>query len=138
MKYFTLDELLKTQSGRNIAEQFNPPAKVVANLESLVKNILDPLREAYGKPIQITSGYRCERLNKIVKGAKTSQHLTGQAADIRAVDGNNKALFELCKSLPYDQLIWEYGTKTNPSWVHVSYSPRNRKQILFIPKNLQT
>ena len=141
MKHFTLAELLETQTGRrhNITEQFNPSALIVDNLEALVSNILDPLREAYGKPIKISSGYRSPRVNSIVGGAKTSQHLTGQAADIQAVDGNNKSLFDLIQKLqlPYDQLIWEYGTKTNPSWVHVSFSPRHRKQILFIPKNLQ-
>jgi len=140
MKYFTLDELLESQTARRrkITEQFNPSDKVISNLNELVENILDPLREAYGKPIKISSGYRSQRLNTIIGGAVNSQHLLGQAADIQALDGRNNVLFEMIKAhnLPFDQLIWEYGTKTNPAWVHVSYGPRNRKEILYIPKSL--
>jgi hypothetical protein len=136
MKYFTLSELLESQAARrkNITEQFNPSGEVVLALNNLVDNILDPLRESYGKPIRISSGYRCKRVNAAVGGASTSQHLLGQAADIQAADGLNMPLFEFIKEmdLPFDQLIWEYGTKTNPAWVHVSYGPRNRRQILFI------
>jgi uncharacterized protein YcbK (DUF882 family) len=136
MKYFTLAELLESQAARrkNITEQFNPPGEVVLALNNLVDNILDPLRESYGKPIRISSGYRCKRVNAAVGGASTSQHLLGQAADIQAADGLNMPLFEFIKemNLPFDQLLWEYGTKTNPAWVHVSFGPRNRKQILYI------
>ena len=81
----------------------------------------------------MTSGYRCGRLNKAVGGAAKSQHMYGQAADIRTVSdkpSDNKKLFDLIRELklPYDQLIDEY----NYNWVHVSYSSRNRRQILHI------
>ena len=133
MKYFTLNELIKSDSAKRSKINNTPTKQEEKNLIALINNVLDPLREAYGKPIIVTSGYRCERLNKLVNGSKTSQHLYGFAADIRTVEDTieeNKKLFDLVQklNLPYDQLIDEY----NYDWVHVSYSPRNRKQILHI------
>ena len=133
MKYFTIKELTKSDVAKRNKINNTPTMQEEANLVALVENILDPLREVYGKPIIVTSGFRCERLNKLVKGSKTSQHRFGQAADIRTVEDTieeNKKLFDLVQklNLPYDQLIDEY----NYDWVHVSYSPRNRKQILHI------
>lgn len=133
MKYFTLNELIKSDAAKRSKINNTPNKQEENNLIALVENILDPLREAYGKPIIVTSGFRCERLNKLVNGSKTSQHRTGQAADIRTVEDTveeNKKLFDLVQelNLPFDQLIDEY----NYDWVHVSYSPRNRKQILHI------
>ena len=133
MKYFTLNELIKSDAAKRSKINNTPNKQEENNLIALVENILDPLREAYGKPIIVTSGFRCERLNKLVNGSKTSQHRTGQAADIRTVEDTveeNKKLFDLVQelNLPFDQLIDEY----NFDWVHISYSPRNRKQILHI------
>lgn len=134
MKYFSLKELIKSTIAiaRGI---INVPKKnEEANLIALVDNVLDPLREAYGKPIIVTSGYRSEQLNRMIGGAKTSQHVKGQAVDIRSVEDNyeeNKKLFDLIVelNLPFDQLIDEY----NYDWVHVSYSKdKNRKQLLHI------
>lgn len=134
MKYFNLKELIKCTIAiaRGI---INVPNKnEEANLIALVDNVLDPLREAYGKPIIVTSGYRSEQLNRMLGGAKTSQHVKGQAVDIRSVEDTyeeNKKLFDLIVklNLPFDQLIDEY----NYDWVHVSYSKdKNRKQLLHI------
>ena len=103
-------------------------------MEDLVNNVLDPLREAYGKPIRVTSGYRCEALNKSVAGAKNSDHLKACAADIVGTPNNkaeNRKLFELVQSLglSFRQLIDEY----NYSWVHVSYDKTdNKNQILHL------
>lgn len=132
-KYFTIKELTKSTTATRLKIDNTPSQEIKENLEALVKNILDPLREKYGEPIIITSGYRCEKLNTAVGGAKSSQHRLGQAADIRTVSDkpeNNKKLFDLIVSmkLPYDQVIDEYGY----DWVHVSYSPRHRRQILHI------
>lgn len=133
MKFFTINELTKsdTATRNNISNVPNEQEK--NNLIALVDNILDPLREVYGQPIIVTSGYRCEKLNNLVKGSKTSQHRFGQAADIRSKKGTkeeNKKLFDLIQKLdlPFDQLIDEY----NYDWVHVSHSSKNRKQILHI------
>lgn len=97
----------------------------------LVKHILDPLRERYGKPIHVNSGYRSPALNKAVGGSKTSQHMTGLAADITAGSAvKNKILFSLVQELdlPFDQLIDE----KNFRWIHVSFSSKPRKQILHL------
>lgn len=133
MKYFTLKEMTKSDTAvrRRISNIPNEQEK--QNIYQLVEKILDPLREAYGKPIVVSSGFRCEKLNTAVGGSKTSQHKTGQAADIRSLEDTreeNKKLFDLIKklNLPFDQLINEYDY----DWVHVSYSDRNRKQILVI------
>lgn len=133
MKFFTIKELTKSDVAKRSRINNVPSKQEEQNLIALVDNILDPLREAYGKPIIVTSGFRCERLNKLIKGSKTSQHRLGQAADIRTVEDTkeeNKKLFELVKelNLPFDQLINEYDF----DWIHVSYSPRHRRQILNI------
>ena len=133
MKYFTINELIKSTTAQNKGIKNIPSKEEENNLVALVENVLDPLREAYGKPIIVTSGFRCKALNKAVGGASNSQHLTGEAADIRTQSDtkeDNKKLFDLIQklNLPFDQLINEYDF----NWIHVSYSDRNRKQILTI------
>lgn len=132
-KYFTIAELVKSDTANKKKINNIPTKEIENNLNQLITNILDPLRESWGNPIIVSSGYRCQELNKAVGGAKTSQHTLGQAADIHTklnTKEENKKLFDLIKSLklPFDQLINEYNYK----WVHVSYSPRNRRQILNI------
>lgn len=131
MKYFSINELTKSSTAIRQGINNTPPQDAVVKMTALVDNILDPLREAYGKPIVVDSGYRCAKLNKQVKGSATSQHLTGEAADIRSVSDNpkdNKEIFDLIVKLglPFDQLINEYDY----NWVHVSFSKRNRRQKL--------
>ena len=133
MKYFTLKEMTKSDTAirRRISNIPNEQEK--ENIYQLVEKILDPLRESYGKPIVVSSGFRCEKLNKAVGGSKTSQHKTGQAADIRSLEDTreeNKKLFDLIKelNLPFDQLIDE----KNFRWIHVSFSKNPRKQILHL------
>lgn len=133
MKYFTLSELIKSNTAIKNKIDNTPDENQKQNLIALVENILDPLREAYGKPIIVTSGFRCTKLNKLVGGVSTSQHQTGEAADIRTKEDTvaaNKELFQLIQKLdlPFDQLINEH----NFDWVHVSYSDRNRKQVLKV------
>ena len=130
MKYFTVAELCKSTTADRLGINNRCRKEHVKNLTALVDNVLDPLREWYGKPIMVNSGYRCEELNKAVKGSKTSQHMSGQAADIDTGDRQqNKLLFEyIRKNLSFDQLIDE----SNFAWVHVSYRDdgNNRMQIL--------
>lgn len=129
MKYFTIKELSHSDTALIRGIDNYPTAEAMSNLTKLVSNVLDPLREKYGKPIRVSSGYRSPILNRSVNGATSSQHRTGEAADITAGSKEgNKALFEIIKKeLPYDQLIDE----KNYSWIHVSYREgRNRKQIL--------
>lgn len=131
MKYFTIKELCKSSTATAKGIDNSPNSEIVKNLEQLIDNILDPLRERYGKPITVNSGYRCSELNKAVGGSKTSQHMKGLAADITVGSPKkNKVLFDLIKEmdLPFDQLIDE----NKLSWVHVSYSTTPRKQILYL------
>lgn len=131
MSYFTISELCHstTAVARGISNV--PDADVEANLCLLIENVLDPVRELYGGPIRVNSGYRCLELNTVLKGAKNSQHMTGQAADITTGKvGANKVLFDLIRTsnIPYDQLIDE----SDYSWIHISYSQEPRKQVLHL------
>lgn len=131
MKYFTIKELCKSSTAIQKGIDNTPNSEIVNNLKKLVEYILDPLRERYGKPIHVNSGYRCPALNKAVNGSKTSQHMTGLASDITAGSvAKNKILFNLIQELdlPFDQLIDEKKF----SWVHVSFSEKPRKQILHL------
>lgn len=131
MKYFTIKELCKSFTAIQKRINNTPNSEIVNNLKQLVDFILDPLRERYGKPITVNSGYRCPALNKAVNGSKTSQHVEGLAADITAGSSKeNKILFELIQelNLPFDQLIDEKKF----SWIHVSFSKNPRKQILHL------
>ena len=129
-----MNEMIRSATAKRYGIDNTPTPEIKANLKLLVEKVLDPLREAWGAPIIVDSGYRCGRLNKILKGSSTSQHLLGQAADIRTVSDkpeDNKRLFDLIRKLglPYDQLIDEY----NYNWIHVSYGPRHRRLILHLP-----
>ena len=130
MKYFTIEELCRSTTADRKGIDNRCGCDIEANLTALVDNVLDPLREWYGKLIVVNSGYRCPALNKAVGGTTTSQHMSGQGADIDTGDRQqNKLLFEyIRKNLPYDQLIEE----SNFAWVHVSYRAdgRNRNQVL--------
>ncbi len=129
MKYFTIKEMCSSSTAQAKGIDNTPTAETISNLTELINNVLDPLREMYGKPIRVSSGYRSEQLNRNVNGSKSSQHRLGMAADITTGDViENRKLFQLIQlNLPFDQLIDE----KNFSWVHVSYNPKgNRKQIL--------
>lgn len=126
MKYFTINELTKTSTGiSNI-----PNAEHIANLIYLVENLLDKAREQLGMPITVTSGYRSEAVNKAVGGVATSQHTKGEAVDMICKD--NARLFNVFKTMNFDQLIWEKGNSIQPAWVHVSLKRNgtNRKQVI--------
>lgn len=130
MKYFTFGEFERSETATRHAIDNAIPEAAKRNIAALVDNVLDPLRETWGKPITVTSGYRCPKLNKAVGGVATSQHLTGEAADISVGSKKENAkLFKLAKDLklPFDQLIDE----KNFSWIHISYKRGgNRGQIL--------
>lgn len=130
MKHFTIEELCRSDTARSRGIDNTPTEDVKRNLTALVDNVLDPLREWYGRPIYVNSGYRCPALNKAIGGVVNSQHLTGQAADIDVNDRseNRRLMKHIEDSLDFDQLIWENGG----AWVHVSYRPdgRNRRQVL--------
>ena len=125
-KNFTLEELTITSvSGEN-----NPSTVQIEALQRLAINVLQPLRDSFGQPIQINSGFRSEVVNKKVGGSPTSSHCKGEAADLSCSD--NSAIFHIIrKQLIFDQLIWEAGDDKQPGWVHVSYrESNNRNQVL--------
>lgn len=127
MKYYTIAELTASETGARLHIDNTPSAEVVKNLTRLTECVLDPLREAWGKPIHVNSGYRCEALNKAVKGSASSWHLKGCAADITAGSPHdNEKLYNLIKSLglPYTELIDEH----NMVWVHVAYNGTARSE----------
>lgn len=140
MNYFTIEELTYSQTAvkRGIRNETTP--EVEKNLTALVCVVLDPAREKWGKPIHVTSGYRCPELNKAVGGVPTSQHLKGEAADI--VAGSRRENAELgrliVKSGCFDQVIFENSNKecTECDWIHVSWKRvgENRRQALRMVK----
>ena len=130
MKYFSISEMLKSDTAIKQRLWNGAPKEAEENLRALVDEVLDPLREAYGRPIRVNSGYRCPRLNTLVGGTPNSQHMRGEAADIQPVVGNEADLPELARILiengKFDQLI------IYPTFIHVSYRKLgwNRKQVL--------
>lgn len=134
MIYFTIEELIKSSTARRKGIPNLPNGEQKENLIALVDNVLDPLRKLWGKPIIVTSGFRCAKLNRAVGGVAKSQHMKGQAADIRTVENTtmeNKRLFDVAmkSGLPFDQLIDEYGY----NWIHISFNTKgNRKQVLHL------
>ena len=134
MKYFSITELTKSATATRLGIDNTPNAIVKANLIALIEKVLDPLREAWGAPIIVTSGYRCEKLNRAVGGAANSQHTKGMAADIRTVSDsradNMRLLRLLLKSgIVFDQVICEYpDAQGRPDWIHVSYNSKGNRR----------
>ena len=133
--HFTLHELTASQTAtrKGITEQFSPPENVVNNLRFLCTNLLEKLRELNGnQPLMVSSGYRCERLNRAVGGKPTSQHLRGEAVDIDfgSKPANRDFFNKIKKSdLEFDQLLNEFDF----AWIHISLKKEgNRKQVLNI------
>ena len=129
-EHFSLEELTRSETAARKGIDNTPPPDAVVALRMLATQVLEPLREAYGKPITVNSGYRSPELNRVVGGVPSSQHTRGEAADLSAGSvEENGILFDLAKGLSFDQLIWENGG----AWVHVSFSnTRNRGQVLSI------
>ena len=131
MKYFTIKELTRSTTATLRGIDNTPSQQVIDNLTALVDNVLDPLREAWRKPIRVNSGYRCRALNKAVGGVPASQHMRGEAADITGGSPeDNRELYSLMRrlNLPVDQAINEHDF----TWIHVSYGPRHRRHYFAI------
>ena len=135
-KYISYLEAITSQTATRKAILNVPSDLELINMQLVGIRVFDVVREHFNKPMRVSSFYRSNLLNKAVGGSKTSQHLKGQAIDIQATNGlTNKEVFNYIKdNLDFDQLIWEFGNKSNPAWVHVSYvsQEKNRKQILYI------
>jgi hypothetical protein len=134
-KNLTLSEVTRSETAKRRGISNMPTPEHIENFKKLAENVFQPIRDHFGVPIRISSGYRSKELNKAVGGSLSSQHCKGEAIDID-MDGTtvtNKQIFDFVKAnVNFDQMIWEFGTDANPDWVHVSYNSdgAQRKQIL--------
>ena len=132
--HFSLAEFTRSESAKRHGVSNEPTPEHLQNLITLCEKVLEPIRMKFG-PINISSGYRSKTLNHYIGGSLNSQHCEAKAADLD-MDGmgsaSNKEIFDFIKdTLDFDQLIFEFGTKDAPDWVHVSYNgTKNRKQVL--------
>lgn len=138
MKYFSIKELTNSETAKKRGIPNIPSANEIKHLTELIENILDPLREAWGSPIKITSGYRGLALNKAVGGSTTSAHNAGYAADMVPANGKitefKKFVMDWLKKndIKFDQYINEFSGVSQ--WVHIAIKNRNgdqRKQYLL-------
>ena len=131
----SLKELTKSETATRFGISNEPNEEVIESLTQLAKNILQPVRDNFGKPLIITSGYRSPEVCLKVGSTITSQHTKGQAADFEIGGLANKDLSDwIHQNLDYDQLILEFWKPEDPNsgWVHCSYKGEglNRKQYL--------
>lgn len=138
--YFTLWEFIKSDTAEAKGISNFPDFDIVSHLDELRRTILDPMREAWGGPLVVTSGYRCKALNKAVGGVDNSAHLSGYAADIRPTDKRRTAKFVIWAAgwlmdngIKYDQAIDEQVG--GERWLHIAVrnnDGRQRRQNLLI------
>lgn len=126
-KYFTLEELTRSETAEKLGIDNEPKDEfTISNLHWIMTR-LDEIREAWGKPIIITSGYRCEQLNKAVGGVTTSYHQLGLAVDIKW----DEELFKFIrKNFKFDKLIHEKG-KNGAHWIHLQFRQYNERNECF-------
>ena len=136
-KNLVLAEVTRSETAKRRGISNMPTPEHIENFKKLAEKVFQPIRDHFGVPIHISSGYRSAALNKAIGGSLSSQHCQGEAIDIdmdsRNVGVTYKMIFDYIKdNLEFDQLIWEFGTDYNPDWVHVSYEStgKQRKQIL--------
>jgi hypothetical protein len=136
-EHLDLSEVTRSETAKRRGISNEPTPEHLENFKKLAINVFEPIRKHFGFPIHISSGYRSKALNTAIGGSLTSQHCKGEAIDID-MDGSangitNKMVFDYIKAnIKFDQMIWEFGSDTNPDWVHVSYSSsgKQRGQIL--------
>lgn len=133
---FTLSEFLESATADKLGIKNTPTLLDIYHMEELCRNLLQAIRDAWGKPIKVNSGYRCPRLNKAVGGSATSVHMRGWAADIKPTSGTyadfEKFVVEFLKKsgLKWDQIIREKSG--NSKWLHIGYKNNAGKQRMMI------
>lgn len=137
MQYFKIDELTHSATAQAQGIANVPTAEAVRNLELLVKAVLDPLRKAWGSPIIVTSGYRCEELNRAVDGAAYSYHRLGMAADIRPQRGALGDLYDLIHTMFCENRIGltECYIDRTRRYIHIAYDASGFNTWPFIEDN---
>jgi hypothetical protein len=126
-KNFKLHEFVDSYTAIRARISNNPPAPVIENIKIFCNDLLQPLRDHYGKPMYINSGYRCKKLNQMVGGVETSFHRKGLAADIRCQSPKDLLNSLIASGLDFDQAI------LYPTFLHIGYNPEkgsNRRQII--------
>lgn len=143
---FSLSEFVKSGFAEKYGIDNTPTQDALENIKKLVATVLQPLRDEFGEPIIVSSGYRCERVNNGIGGAKNSDHKYGAAVDIRTVTDtltDNRRLWDCVIKLKNEgkincrQIIWEYGKKrSGPNWIHLSinnqYNSYKNNELVFI------
>lgn len=133
-EHFTESEFIVSDTAirKGISNNFNKP-RHRQNAIILCKDFLEPIRQKTNSSIIITSGYRSLSLNRLIGGASGSQHCIGNAVDFKSSNVDLKHLFNLIidMNLPYDQLIWEFG-----SWIHLSRSDSIPRKQIFEAKRI--
>lgn len=142
-KNFTLSEMTKSETALRHGMDNTPGDAEVANLQLLVDNVLQPVRDHYQRGVKINSGFRHPEVNAKVGGSKTSDHCKGMAADIEIPGVPNHELAKwISENLDYTQLILEFYTLGIPDsgWVHVSYDPANikKQELTAVKQNGKT
>lgn len=136
-KYLTLEECCKSATAIRLGIDNKPNQQQIFALQALATNVYDKVCEKFLLKIPVTSAFRSKELNSAISGSSaSSQHMRGEAMDLD-LDGTingvtNAQLFNYIRfNLDFDQLIWEFGTDSNPDWVHVSYdvAGKNRKNV---------
>lgn len=133
-KHFMLSEFIKSSTAEAHGIDNTPTLEVVTNLQQLCFHVLEPLRIWFDNPITINSGYRCPQLNRLVGGVTNSQHLTGEAADIRITDKATaqKYIDFILDNCRFDLLLYEHDSQGH-TWLHVSYKSTGTNRQTFIP-----
>lgn len=136
---FSVHEMTKSEAAIRLGIDNTPSESIIDNLRVLCEQVLQPVRDYYGKGVKVNSAYRSPEVNKAVGGSPISDHCKGQAADIEIPGVPNAELAQWIEAnLPYTQLILEFYTQGIPDsgWVHVSYDANNlKKQSLTAVKH---
>ena len=132
-KNLSLDEVIYSQTALRRDIDNTPTEEHIKNLKYVAEKIFQPIREHFGVPIYVSSGYRSKDLNEAIGGSPRSFHSHGMALDLDQ-DGRNKGVsnadvFNFIKdNLQFTELIWEFGNENNPNWVHVAIAPGREEE----------
>ena len=140
-KNISYKEATHSTTAKRLGIDNTPDAEQFSNMIYVAENVFQPVREHFGVPIYVSSFFRSEALNSAIRGSSSSTHMKGEAMDLDAdVFGKvtNAQIFHYIKdNLEFDQLIWEFGTETEPAWVHVSLSKGNNRNQILVAKKVE-
>lgn len=135
-EHFTLSEFTRSSTATARGIDNTPSEAVITNLRTLCREVLEPLRRHLDQPVIISSGYRCPSLNKVVGGVRNSQHMKGEAADLRipSLSEGREWMEWIIDNLAFDQCIMEHRKNkdnTTTHWIHISYSSTHNRQCVI-------